>query len=197
MKEIADKIERPVKTYCGGEPHYVEEVDIVEQLHSLSGQSSDDLSIIGATAGFEILSLRQRLIHITVAANGAELRIEQLEQQLADKNDALRDAKATVETWLADNQEKFESLEQQLVARQADLERERERRWDGNRLASLEYAEVSRELAECQAQVKQAKREALLEAADWFESTQEHLLHNVFSIGFIKTNLRRMAKELE
>ena len=35
--------------------------DIVEQLHSLSGQSSDDLSIIGATAGAEIKSLRQQL----------------------------------------------------------------------------------------------------------------------------------------
>jgi hypothetical protein len=45
--------------------------------------------------------------------------------------------------------------------------------------------------------LKQAKREALLEAADWFEGTQEHLLHNVFSISFIKTNLRRMAHELQ
>jgi hypothetical protein len=72
------------------------------------------------------------------------------------------------------------------------------------------------QLAECQTALKLAEEgltvaymsgfhdgkkkggcEVLLEAAEWFECTQEHLLHNVFSIGFIKTNLCRMAKELE
>jgi FtsZ-binding cell division protein ZapB len=55
MKEIADKIERPVKTYCGGEPHYVKETDIVERLETVVG------SPIAKMAIDEIQSLRQQL----------------------------------------------------------------------------------------------------------------------------------------
>jgi hypothetical protein len=108
MKEIADKIERPVKTYCGGVPHYVKETDIVERLHELE------------TTWFEMCGD----IHIPIKQAADE--IESLRQQLV-------------------------ACEQALAERQANLERERQRRWDGNRLASLEYAELSRELAECQA----------------------------------------------
>jgi chromosome segregation ATPase len=47
--------------------------------------------------------------------------VEALHQQLAIKDDALRDAKATVETWLVDNKEKFEELEQQLAELKAEM----------------------------------------------------------------------------
>lgn len=43
-------------------------------------------------------------------------------------------------------------LEQQLAECQEELDRELQRRFDGNREASKEYAEVSRELTECQAE---------------------------------------------
>ena len=49
---------------------------------------------------------------------------------------------------------RIEYLEQQLAECQAELDRELQRRFDGNREASKEYAEVSRELVECQAREK-------------------------------------------
>ena len=55
-----------------------------------------------------------------------EQEIEQLEQQLAEKDAALLEVKAQVETWLADNYEKFEALEQQLAECQVDNKRLRD-----------------------------------------------------------------------
>jgi len=122
----------------------------------------------------------------------------------------------------------IERLKQQLAKCQAELDRELQRRFDGNREASKEYAEVSRELAECQARekvlrdalewvnsrfadvstlvivrkalalpsdstaldtmLKQAKREALLDAAEQMES---------YCGPTVYYELHRMAKELE
>ena len=54
-------------------------------------------------------------------------------------------------------------------------------------------SERDQQLAECQAQVKTAKREALLEAADWFES----IVAGQYDGRAAGWNLRNKAKELE
>jgi len=89
-------------------------------------------------------------------------------------------------------------LEQQLVARQADLERERQRRWDGNRLASLEYAEVSRELAECQAREKMRIDALKDEATAWTDIKLHAAKIGDDWLGtFADTMLAAITKELE
>ena len=54
MHEIADKIEQPVKTYCGGIPHYV---DTVDSLRKELGECKESSKII--FDAYE--SLRQQL----------------------------------------------------------------------------------------------------------------------------------------
>jgi hypothetical protein len=92
MKEIADKIERSVKTYCGGVPNYVEMTDIVERLTDALPSSADIWE-----AKREIESLRQQLADLKAEmkmdaegpdwiqrAMQAEASEDVLKQQLAE-----------------------------------------------------------------------------------------------------------------
>jgi hypothetical protein len=162
MKEIADKIERPVKTYCGGEPHYVEWLRMgVDDANPFCLNQEETMEAIGY-----IEALRKEL---KAAKENAEFHFanyEAMQQQLANTTKALNAAKVVIAS--TDKVREFEAIKY----RQADeaistLASERE----ANAILTQQLAECAEAadmgtlgqlLSECQAR-ERAIREAAIE----------------------------------
>jgi chromosome segregation ATPase len=132
-------------------------------------------------------SLRQQLKiqedaanHWFTEANNDHNRCVKLEQQLTEANETLKDhgeIQADLCRQLAECQAQVTELAE-MFARCAQ-----------------KRIEDEQQLAECQAKVKAAKREALLEAAAWFDEVEGYLETGKDNAAALQ--LRRMAKELE
>jgi hypothetical protein len=123
-------------------------------------------------------------------------KLNELLKQLAELEKQLTTAVAEWKKWEQKAGDNWCSYVERIAALEEELEAERQRRWDGNEANS-------RELAECQARIEQyekdvrvkslkaAKREALLEAAERFNSPS-YPYHEM-----VCQALRRMAEELK